>query len=68
MENMFDEGVIKHDGQGGYQPVTDPAEQEHIKRTDSMSKRKQTMSPAETQQIQQQLPDNDDDADEYGLE
>ena len=31
VQNMFDEGVLKQDAQGQYMPVTDPAEQQHIK-------------------------------------
>ena len=42
---MFDEGVIKPDGQGNYVPVTDPAEKEQIKQEVSLSKRRQTLGP-----------------------
>ena len=65
---MFDDGVIKPNPNGGYMPVTDPAEQESIRKSVTLSKRKQTLSPAEANQIQQNLPDDHNDAEDYGLE
>ena len=40
VQAMFDEGVIKPDGQGGYAPVLDQAEQNQIKQQVSLSKRR----------------------------
>ena len=68
VEAMFDEGLIKHADDGSFVAVENPAEREHIKKQITMSKRKQTMSAAEAQQIQQNLPDVHEDAEEYGLE
>ena len=68
IQAMFDDGVIKPDGQGGYQPVLDPAEKEHIKQQVSLSKRRQTLGPDKINQIQQQLSNNGDGAEDYGLE
>ena len=65
---MFDDGLIKPNGQGGYQTVVDPNEQEQIRKSVSLSKRKQTMTPAEAERMQQQLPDNSENAEDYELE
>ena len=49
IQTMFDDGVIKPDGQGGYQPVLDPAEKEHIRRQNTASKQRAMMEASTTQ-------------------
>ena len=51
VQTMFDAGLIKHGDDGSFVPVDNPAEREHIKKQVSLSKRKQTMSAAEAEQI-----------------
>ena len=65
---MFDDGVIKQDAGGQFVPVTNQAEQEHIRAEVQRSKRKQTLAPAETEQILQQLGNDNLDAEDYELE
>jgi hypothetical protein len=46
---MFDDGILKDNGEGGYMAVTNPAEQEQIRKSVTLSKRKMTMSAAEAE-------------------
>ena len=63
---MFEEGVIKEDGNGNYVPVLDPNEKAHIKTQITESKKKAQMEAA--QQQNQIHDDPNADVYRYGLE
>ena len=58
---MFDNGVLKLDEEGSYVPVTDPAEQQHIRHQVSLSKQR-------SQQDGGQAPNQNNLLDGDGLE
>ena len=58
IQGMFDNGVLKHDENGGYQPVMDPAEREHLKQQNTLSKQR-AMQEAAQSQLQSPNPNLD---------
>jgi hypothetical protein len=61
VEDMFNNGILKHDEHGRFQAVIDPNESEHIKSNMANQTKRRPINEADIDRINQDLDKMEDD-------